>query len=94
MFLSSFIAQPEVSLIKSELSALCIAAVTTLSDMESCTFAEMLLIAFQTLRVEKLPLLRLKELETIAHKAVVSNDKSIMGLLIVNQESGSDAGWL
>lgn len=48
----------------------------------------MLLIAFHMLRVEKLPLLRLKELETIAHKAVVSNDKSIMGLLIVNQESG------
>lgn len=49
---------------------------------------EMLFIAFQTLRVEKLPFLRLKDLETIAHKAVVSNDKSIMGLLIVNQESG------
>lgn len=49
----------------------------------------MLLIAFHMLRVEKLPLLRLKELETIAHKAVVSNDKSIMGLLIVNQESWS-----
>lgn len=43
---------------------------------------------FLPFRVEKLPLLRLKELETIAHKAVVSNDKSIMGLLIVNQDSG------
>lgn len=48
----------------------------------------MLLMAFHVVRVEKLPLLRLKELETIVHKAAVSNDKSIMGLLIVNQESG------
>lgn len=87
MFLSFFIAEPEVSLIKSELTALQLAT-RTVSDKESSTFVEMLFIAFQTLRVEKLPFLRLKDLETIAHKAVVSNDKSIMGLLIVNQESG------
>lgn len=87
MFLSFFIAEPEVSLIKSELTVLQLAT-RTVSDMENSTFAEMLFIAFQTLRVEKLPFLRLKDLETIAHKAVVSNDKSIMGLLIVNQESG------
>lgn len=66
---------------------LSIAAIRTVSDVERSTFVSMLLLLpFIPFRVEKFPLLRLKELQTIAHKAVVSNDKSIMGLLIVNQE--------
>lgn len=75
MFLSSFIAQPEVSLLKSELSALHITAERTVSDVESATFVQMLLTAFQTVRVEKLPLLRLQELETIAHKVLVMTNQ-------------------
>lgn len=67
---------------------LSVAAIRTVSEVESSPFVSMLLLLpFKPFRVEKLPLLRLKELQTIANKAVVSNDQSIMGLLIVNQES-------